>query len=85
MRGGTGEICKLLPGVPFDEQRDEVTNGCFIEPVVDRANGFLHCQVGHLRELRNQAINHLPDHAILFGAHNHTPIARHRRGFPQPE
>ncbi len=84
-RVGAGEIRKFLLGVPFHEQRNEVTDRRLFESVQDRAHGVLHGRWGYLRELRGQAINHLPDQVILFGGDNHPFIVRHHLGFSRVE
>ncbi len=71
MRGDAGEVRKLLLGVPFDEQRNEVADRCVIEAVVNRPNHFVHSVLRHLWKPGQQAIDDLPDQSILFGTDHH--------------
>lgn len=71
-----GEFCFRAP---FHKEGDEVTNRCMVEPVMNRPDGLLHCHRRQLGELRAEAVDDLPDHAVFFdGGDSHTISMRHR-------
>jgi hypothetical protein len=56
-----------------------------IEPVVNRARDLVHGVRRHLREPRQQAIDHLSDQSIFFGRDNHAEDVAATSSIPQAQ
>lgn len=81
LKRSAAESAEFCSCVPFREQRDEVTNRCRVKPVMNRPDGLLHGCGWHLWELRPEAVDDLPDHALFFGGDNHPTSMRWPRYF----
>jgi hypothetical protein len=57
MRGAAGEIRKLLLGLSFDEQGDEVANRCIVEPAMHGSYDLMDGCRRHLRKPSTEAIH----------------------------